>query len=50
MGQAQVIRLVCPNLTCRVVLSVPSSARGKTVQCKHCGSRLAVPGQAAKAG
>jgi ribosomal protein S27E len=28
---------------------VPTSARGKTVKCKHCGSRLTVPSGSEKA-
>jgi hypothetical protein len=48
MADSQVIRLVCPNLKCRSVLSVPTSARGKTVKCKHCGARLTVPKQSNK--
>jgi len=41
--QPESIRIMCPNLTCRRVLSVPSSARGKTVRCKNCGSNIRVP-------
>ncbi len=37
------VRLLCPNLQCRVILSVPSSARGKTVRCRTCGMRVSVP-------
>lgn len=37
------IRIMCPNLQCRKVLAVPTSARGKTVRCKACGIALRVP-------
>jgi len=44
----KMIRLVCPNLQCRAILAVPQSARGKTVRCKHCSSRLSVPEESSK--
>jgi hypothetical protein len=34
---------MCPNLTCRKVLAVPGSARGKTVRCRACGTNIKVP-------
>ncbi|MCC6680348.1 MAG: hypothetical protein IT445_05535 [Phycisphaeraceae bacterium] len=37
------VRMICPNLSCRKVLSVPQSARGKSVRCRHCGMRIQVP-------
>ncbi len=37
------IRMICPSLACRALLSVPASARGKTVRCSKCGLRVAVP-------
>lgn len=37
------IKLMCPNLTCRKVLAVPSTARGKTVRCRNCGTNIRVP-------
>lgn len=37
------IRVMCPNLTCRKILAVPSSARGKTVRCKGCGTNIRIP-------
>jgi hypothetical protein len=37
------IRLLCPNLKCRAVLSVPIIARGKTVRCRQCGMRVQIP-------
>lgn len=39
----QTVRIMCPNLTCRRVLAVPSSARGKTVRCRNCGTNIKVP-------
>jgi hypothetical protein len=40
---ADSIRIMCPSLTCRRVLSVPTSARGKTVRCRNCGTNIKVP-------
>lgn len=34
---------MCPNLTCRRVLAVPESLRGKTVRCKNCSTNIKVP-------
>jgi hypothetical protein len=47
------IRIMCPRLTCRKILAVPVSSRGKNVLCRNCGTTIRVPdrtaGQAAKA-
>ncbi|RMH27711.1 MAG: hypothetical protein D6693_04925 [Planctomycetota bacterium] len=37
------VRIMCPNLTCRRVLSVPEEARGRSVRCRGCGSTIRVP-------
>lgn len=37
------VRMICPNLKCRSILSVPAVARGKTVRCRSCGMRIRVP-------
>jgi len=37
------IRIMCPSLSCRRVLAVPSSSRGKNVRCKGCGATIRVP-------
>lgn len=47
MPVTNVVRLICPNLKCRSVLSVPATARGKTVRCRQCGMRVHVPNTAA---
>ncbi|MBL4591387.1 MAG: hypothetical protein JKY96_05450 [Phycisphaerales bacterium] len=39
----KMVRIMCPNLTCRKVLAVPEIARGKTVRCKECGTNIRVP-------
>ena len=41
---SDVVRVICPNLTCRAILSVPALARGKTVRCRQCGARVRIPG------
>jgi hypothetical protein len=43
------IRIMCPNLLCRKVLAVPSSARGKTVRCKSCSTTIRIPEKPAQA-
>lgn len=42
------IRLMCPNLRCRAILSVPPETRGRIVRCKNCGSNIRVPDKPAK--
>lgn len=37
------IRVMCPNLTCRKILAVPTSARGKTVRCRGCATNIRIP-------
>jgi hypothetical protein len=37
------ITLLCPKLTCRAMLRVPESVRGKRVRCPECGTALMVP-------
>ena len=37
------IRILCPNLKCRAILTVPETTRGKKVRCGHCGAVLMVP-------
>jgi hypothetical protein len=38
-----VVQMLCPNLSCRKVLSVPESVRGKVVKCQHCETLFKVP-------
>jgi hypothetical protein len=40
---ADTVRIMCPNLTCRKVLAVPTAARGKLVRCKNCGTNIKIP-------
>lgn len=40
---SDVVRVICPNLKCKAILSVPGSARGKTVRCRQCGTRVGIP-------
>jgi hypothetical protein len=37
------VQLLCPNLKCRKILSVPNEVRGKLVKCQHCQTMLRVP-------
>ena len=43
MTHAETLRIMCPNLVCRKILAVPTSARGKTVRCKGCQTNIRVP-------
>ncbi len=43
MSDQKMVRIMCPNLTCRKVLSIPEIARGRTVRCKTCGTNIRVP-------
>ena len=37
------ITLLCPRLSCRAVLQVPETFRGKHVRCGECGLSFVVP-------
>jgi hypothetical protein len=37
------VQLICPNLRCRKILSVPDEVRGKLVKCQHCQMNFRVP-------
>jgi hypothetical protein len=37
------VQVLCPNLRCRKLLSVPDEVRGKLVKCQHCQMMLRVP-------
>ena len=37
------VPLMCPNLKCRKILSVPDEVRGKLVKCQHCQTMFRVP-------
>ena len=43
MAESQTLRIMCPNLTCKKILAVPASARGKTVRCRGCATNIRVP-------
>ncbi len=40
---ANMLRIRCPNLKCRLILNVPTTMRGKRVCCATCGEPLLVP-------
>ncbi|RMF71953.1 MAG: hypothetical protein D6744_17350 [Planctomycetota bacterium] len=35
--------MICPNLTCRRMITAPASARGKSVRCSFCNTVFRVP-------
>ena len=37
------IKFRCPNLRCRVVLSIPHKMRGRHVRCAGCGQEFVIP-------
>jgi hypothetical protein len=37
------VQLICPNLRCRKILSVPDEVRGKLVKCQYCQTAFRVP-------
>ena len=37
------VQMLCPNLKCRKILSVPEDVRGKLVKCQYCQTMLRVP-------
>ena len=37
------VQLLCPNLKCRKILSVPDEVRGKLVKCQYCHTMIRVP-------
>ena len=41
-------QLICPNLRCRKIPSVPEDVRGKLVKCQHCQTAFRVPEPAKK--
>lgn len=43
---AESVRIMCPSLTCRKILAVPTSSRGKNVRCRNCGATIRVPDKA----
>ena len=43
VSEERVIRIMCPNLVCQRVLSVPDRARGKLVRCGGCGVNIRIP-------
>ena len=44
---SDVVRMVCPNLKCRAILTAPVAARGKVVRCRQCGTKVNIPHAAA---
>ena len=42
------VQLLCPNLKCRKILSVPDEVRGKLVKCQYCQTMLRVPAHKAE--
>jgi LSD1 subclass zinc finger protein len=37
------VKIICPNLKCRKILSVPDEVRGKQVKCQYCQTTFRVP-------
>jgi len=43
------VQLICPNLRCRKILSVPDDVRGKVVKCQMCQNTFRVPAASVRA-
>lgn len=43
MADEKVIRIMCPNLGCQRILTVPATARGKLVRCRSCTMTIRIP-------
>lgn len=43
MAEQKVIRIMCPNLGCQRILTVPNNARGKLVRCRSCSMTIRIP-------
>ena len=43
MPESKTIRIMCPNLGCQRILTVPGHARGKLVRCRSCGMTVRIP-------
>jgi hypothetical protein len=50
MNMNLTIKIRCPNLNCRTILSVPVDRRGKCVVCQECGQALLIPAMPKGAG
>ena len=50
INPALTIKIRCPNLRCRTILSVPVDRRGKCVVCQECGQALMIPATPKMAG
>jgi hypothetical protein len=44
-GSPSTITVICPRLSCRAILRVPASVRGKRVRCGECGTAFLIPDQ-----
>jgi len=43
VSEKKLLRIMCPNLACQRILSVPVNARGKLVRCKSCTMTIRIP-------
>ena len=43
MPSDNLIRIMCPNLSCQRILAVPEQARGRIVRCRVCGMNIRIP-------
>ena len=43
MPNDNLIRIMCPNLSCQRILAVPEQARGRIVRCRMCGMNIRIP-------
>ena len=43
MTSVKNLRIMCPILSCRSILVVPETARGKNVKCSRCTALFKIP-------
>ncbi|MAJ46018.1 MAG: hypothetical protein CBC35_01810 [Planctomycetes bacterium TMED75] len=46
----QVVKVMCPNLSCQRILAVPAHARGEIVRCGGCNTNIRIPQPSLRAG
>ncbi|MBT8485437.1 MAG: hypothetical protein KJO43_07645 [Phycisphaerae bacterium] len=47
MSNEKMLRIMCPNLACQRILTVPDHARGKLVRCRSCSMTVRIPAKSA---
>ena len=43
MVPAQTVRIMCPGIKCRTIMTVPETSRGKNIKCPQCKLLFKMP-------